>query len=40
MNGQRKNNQYLFQRGNTVFYVLENLDVKEIQQFDRIILQV
>ena len=39
--GLRKNNQYLFQKGNTVFYLYENSNIAEqIEQFDRIVLQL
>ena len=38
--GARKDNQYLFQKGNTVFYLYENSNIAEqIEQFDRIVLQ-
>ncbi len=39
-NGRRINEQYLFQRGNTLFYILRDPSVQDIQQFDRIVLQV
>ena len=39
--GVRKNNQYLFQKGNTIFYLYENPNIAEqIEQFDRIVLQL
>lgn len=39
--GVRKNNQYLFQKGNTIFYLYENPNITEqIEQFDRIVLQL
>ncbi len=39
-NGKRISEQYLFQRGNTVFYIPRDPSVQDIRQFDRIVLQV
>lgn len=39
--GIRKNNQYLFQKGNTLFYLYDDPNINDqLAQFDRIVLQM